>query len=578
MIGSPRPRIRVALASEQDRQAIYTIRHEVYAKELRQHAERPEGILTDELDGLNHYIVATVEGQVAGFVSVTPPASPSFSIDKYCRREDLPFSLDHDVFEVRLLTVRPSYRGQKIAVLLMYAALRWIEAQGGKRVVAIGRREVLELYVRVGFTPLGKTVRSGAVSFELMSASMEALKEVCTRETDRLDRLRRTIDWQLSVPFEQRKPCYHGGAFWNAIGDTFDQLDRKERVINADVLDAWFPPAPEVMAALQQDLHWLVRTSPPMGSEGLLEAIASTRGVPSDCLVAGAGSSDLIFLAFRHWLRPSSRVLIIDPTYGEYLHVLENVVGCQVERFPLFRHEQYRIEPTRLAGWFKKEYDLVVLVNPNSPTGKWLPRETLEDLCRIAPAETRMWLDETYVDYLGEDVSLERFAAVSRNVIVCKSMSKVYALSGMRVGYLCAPPHLAEELRFLSPPWAVSLPAQVAAVAALRASSYYEDRYRQTHSLRTQLASALAAITGVDVIAGSANFLLCHLPSNGPTAAVVCRAAQERGVFIRDLSSLSGILGSHAVRIAVKDAHTNQRIVSVLEQVLNQASPRMQRS
>ena len=117
-------------------------------------------------------------------------------------------------------------------------------------------------------------------------------------------------------------------------------------------------------------------------------------------------------------------------------------------------------------------YDLVVLVNPNSPTGQHIPRAKLANALRRAPAHTRVWVDETYVEYAGPGQSLEHFAAASENVLVCKSMSKVYGLSGARVAYLCAGPHQLEALRAITPPWVVSLPAQVAAVRALQNPDY----------------------------------------------------------------------------------------------------------
>src|SRR5207253_350152 len=110
----------------------------------------------------------------------------------------------------------------------------------------------------------------------------------------------------------------------------------------------------------------------------------------------------------------------------------------------------------------------------------------------------------------GAEHSLESFAATSRNVIVCKSMSKVYALSGVRAAYLCGPRHFMTELRAITPPWAVSLPAQVAAVNALHDPGYYQRRYAETHAQREFLAHELGGL-GFDVTPGVANFLLCHL-------------------------------------------------------------------
>jgi len=209
-------------------------------------------------------------------------------------------------------------------------------------------------------------------------------------------------------------------------------------------------------------------------------------------------------------------------------------------------------------------YDLVVLVNPNSPTGRHVPRERLEAVLRRAPAATRVWIDETYVEYAGVGQSLERFAAHSENLIVCKSMSKVYALSGARAAYLCAGPHQLEELRAITPPWVVSLPAQVAAVRALDDPGYYAARYVETDELRQELAGRLRTL-GLEIIPGIANFILAHLPSAGPDAATIVKRCRQSNLFLRDAGAMGSQLGSHALRLAIKNRSTNQRIAKILE-------------
>src|SRR5262249_31982909 len=136
------------------------------------------------------------------------------------------------------------------------------------------------------------------------------------------------------------------------------------------------------------------------------------------------------------WLAPSSHALILDPTYGEYAHVLEQVIGCTVDKLALSKDNQYELDLAMLQAALADNYGLVILVNPNSPTARHVPRTKLESVLASAPPRTRIWIDETYTDYVGASESLETFAAKSQNVIVCKSMSKVYALSGARVAYL----------------------------------------------------------------------------------------------------------------------------------------------
>jgi histidinol-phosphate/aromatic aminotransferase/cobyric acid decarboxylase-like protein/GNAT superfamily N-acetyltransferase len=556
--------IDLTLATPEDRDRIYAIRHEVYAVELGQHPVNDAGFLRDALDEVNTYIVAKVGGAVAGFVALTPPTPAGYSIDKYFRRDDLPFSFDAHLYEVRLLTVSQPYRHSWLGGLLMYAALRFLESRGARTIVAIGRVELLELYTRAGLRPLGRRAISGAVTYELMSAPLAELAGHLAGFQTVLERLERHVSWRLPGVTYRALPCYHGGAFFSAIGESFDTLERKDTVISADVLDAWFEPAPTVLRKLETHLAFALRTSPPTHGAGLQRAIAAARGVAEDSILPGAGSSDLIFAGLTRWVAPASRVLILDPMYGEYAHVLERVIGASVDRFRLPRGERFDVDgPALTAACLERRYDWVVLVNPNSPTGRHVPRPILERLLDEAPRATRFWIDETYVDYVGADQSLEDVAAASTNVVVCKSMSKAYALSGARVAYLCGPPGLIDDLRRRRPPWSVSLPGQIAACEALGAIDYYRAQWQTTHVLRSDLQRRLEEL-GWEVVPGCANFLLCSLPSDGPDAAELVKRVRQSGLFLREVADMGSTLGRYDVRVAVKDGFTNQRMLEIL--------------
>ena len=555
----------ISLADKHEREIIYKMRHEVYAHELGQHAENREGRLTDPLDSINVYIVAKVGKEIAGFVSVTPPNEVGYSIDKYFSRDELPLCFDEGLYETRILTVSDSWRKTRVAALLMYAALRYIQSVGGKTIVGIGRLEVLEMYKHTGFRSLQRQVRAGKVTFELIVADIE---EDRSRFMPLIADLEKHADWNLNgVSFHKTDLVYHGGAFFEAIGEEFDCLESKEDVISADVLDAWFDPAPRVVEALREYLPWILRTSPPTGCKGMQRVIARSRGVSENNILPGAGSSDLIFLALRHWLNRKSRVLILDPMYGEYAHVLEKITGCEVERLNLSEHQNYSVSPQDLAAQLSCGYDWVVLVNPNSPTGQHIPKEVLENILKAAPRSTRFWIDETYVEYAGSAQSLEQFAASSTNVMICKSMSKVYALSGVRCAYLCAPAGMIEELRPLSPPWAVSLPGQIAACEALKSTSYYEERWQETHKLREEFVGKLKQL-GWKVFPGCANFLLCQLPPDQPLVTDLVDACRKQKLYLRDVTSMGKSFDQRTLRIAVKDKRTNLMMLKIISNIL----------
>lgn len=361
--------------------------------------------------------------------------------------------------------------------------------------------------------------------------------------------------------------AYHGGAFWDAIGDRFDDLSRADRIVNADVLDAWFPPAPRIVDQIREHLPWLIRTSPPTHVEGFRKAVAESRGVPIESVLPGAGSSSLMFLAIPRWVPPGGRALVLSPSYGEYPHLLEKVAGVEVVRHDLSRSRGFRPDLDRLAEQISQGVDFVAIVNPNSPTGVPLPAGELETLIDNSPETTRFWIDETYTDYAGQGFSLEALAAERPNVVVSKSMSKAYALSGLRVAYLIGPPDLVSSWVRFAPPWSVDLPAQIAGTLALDDREYYPSKWAETASLRESLASGLKKL-GFEVVPSAANFLFAMTdPSAVPPETIAARC-RKQGVYLRTFPEARADIRDSAIRVAVKGPEEQSRILDALESSL----------
>ena len=363
--------------------------------------------------------------------------------------------------------------------------------------------------------------------------------------------------------------CFHGGAFFEGIGVEFNNLDEKDNIISADVLDAWFPPAPKIQEVIQSYLPWIIKTSPPTNSEGYIKTISEHRTLNRESILPGAGSSDLIFRIFNQWLRPSSKVLILDPTYGEYSHILNKIIKCKVERLELKREEGYNINIGKLREKLNQKFDLFVWVNPNSPTGLHINKNEVERLLLNNKGCERIWIDETYVEYAGREQTLERFAEKSNNVFVCKSMSKVYALSGLRAAYLCANPNNIRPLKRITPPWVISLPAQIAATYALKQEDYYIKKYQETHELRDKLELQLKQIGIDEIIPGIANFIMFHVGNDKFSASRIVNECKLKKLYLRDLSGMGKSFEDDAIRMAVKDLNTNNKMIAILRECLN---------
>ncbi len=353
----------------------------------------------------------------------------------------------------------------------------------------------------------------------------------------------------------------HGGAFFDSIGDDFQNLARNKQVINADVLDAWYDPSPRVVSAIRTHLEWLIRTSPPTHAEGLRSVISESRSVPLANLALGSGSSSLMFAALKSLVKRGEKAVVMDPMYGEYEHVLGSLIGANVVRSEQFAHEEFRPDIDRLVA-DSKGAKLLTMVNPNSPTGRSIPLFAMKQLLEHLDPETKLWVDETYIDFVSQEQSLEPLVASNPNLIICKSMSKFYALSGLRVGYLACSPLLATELERETPPWNIGLISQLAAVEALKDRPYYEQMAEETKRLKGHLIGLLSEIEGLLTIPSSTNFVFLKLPHSH--SGEVAKEMAKQDVFIRDCDSLSPRFNGEYIRIAVKPEAQNHRIASAL--------------
>src|SRR5690242_13162328 len=143
-------------------------------------------------------------------------------------------------------------------------------------------------------------------------------------------------------PDQKAEWAFHGGGSFETIGEDLQHLERAGEMVRADVLDAWFEPSPRVIRALREHLPFLTAASPPVHAAGLVSRIAEHRGLTADSILTGGGSSDLIFACLPRLIGRGERALILDPMYGEYIHVLRDLIGADVERFELLREDGFR--------------------------------------------------------------------------------------------------------------------------------------------------------------------------------------------------------------------------------------------
>ncbi len=327
-------------------------------------------------------------------------------------------------------------------------------------------------------------------------------------------------------------------------------------------------PSPQVWKAIAASKH-LLSHYPDPDCWDLRQALATHWSIDPEQIVVGNGSTELIDALPR--ALGIRRLLVVQPTFSEYAAAMERA-GGQATSFETDRREHYAVPIDRLSRMIEtgrsngRPFDGVVLCNPNSPTGQAC---SVRDIERLATSARRrnLWLviDEAFIDYCPDQSVLQR--AVSwPHMVILRSMTKFYALPGLRVGYAAATRATARRLQRQLPPWSVSVMGQVAARAALNDTAHARKSLAFMDRERERLRMLLAALPGCVVMPTCANYFLVELPRSRHARGVT-EQLRKQGLLIRDCSSIRG-MNSRSIRMAVRTVQENDRLLQVLSRLL----------
>ena len=371
--------------------------------------------------------------------------------------------------------------------------------------------------------------------------------------------------------FEPTRTAIHGGLEWQGL---IAEPSSYEDLICADVNDAWYPPSPSVLETLSR---WreTVNHCPDALCRRLRAALSRCFGVEEEQLAAGCGSSALIHSSISALVRDRDCALLQDPTYSEYAR---SIVACggRVLRFVLKDDADFATDLSALLEKVTSSTRLVILCNPNNPTGHVLTREELLDFLRLLPERVYVLVDEAYIDYAPSESIFDAVPAFP-NLIVVKTFSKAYAMAGLRVGYAAFGEHAKAvyETRVL-PPWRVSGLGLAAAEAALGDPSYVRSRVEESLNIKRELAERIGSSAGLRVIPSATHYFMVDLNALALSSADLVRSLREKKVFLRDCGSFGESMGSRYVRLTVQAPQQSSRLADALLEALgaNRASPR----
>jgi threonine-phosphate decarboxylase len=310
----------------------------------------------------------------------------------------------------------------------------------------------------------------------------------------------------------------------------------------------------------------LLQSYPDIHCKGLIEAISKFHDVDPACIAVTNGSTELIY-----WLPKAlgaGRALAVLPAFGEYVKAFE-LHGTRVEKLIPGPGECFQPGVEQLETRLKRDlFDTVLLTHPSSPAGSLLNDGVVDWIVEKSTGPGPFLLvDEVFVDFC-EQASLKRFVETARNLALIRSFTKFYGLPGLRIGYLLAPPRIAQRVREFLPPWSVSTQAQVAGAFCLAREDYRLKTLELIERQRSRLALELGAIPGLEVFPGAANFLLVRMDAQlGPASRLKWDLFNRSRILIRDCGSFEG-LGERYFRVAVRLPGQNDNLVDALKGAL----------
>lgn len=288
----------------------------------------------------------------------------------------------------------------------------------------------------------------------------------------------------------------------------------------------------------------------------LKEQLCFHYGVSMDQLVLGNGAAEL-FYVYMHCYRPS-RVVIPVPSFNEYERAALSV-GADVT-YCFMKQEDGFTLPVEEVCRQCSEADCILIGNPNNPTGTLTSSEQLETLLRAAKKTgTDIIVDESFLDF-REDADMytvRSLASAYNNLFIVQSLTKFYAIPGLRLGFAIVPSARREQLEQHKDVWNVNCLAQYAGIAALKDTQYQEMTRQYVRHAAIDLYEKVQSIQGLHPIAPSVNFMLIDASSTGLSAAAIGEALRNHGILIRDCANYPG-LNPFYFRIAVRRDEENK--------------------
>lgn len=293
----------------------------------------------------------------------------------------------------------------------------------------------------------------------------------------------------------------------------------------------------------------------------LRDALSKKLGVDSSYLYFGNGAADVLYTLIL--ASKPQKALLVSPTFAEYEQALRSI-DCEVVQYHL-REEDGFVITDQYIYELTKELDMIILCNPNNPVGNTVEQSMLLKIVkRCKELDIMMVVDECFCDFLDDmkNYSMLDYIEEYDNLVLIKAFTKMYAMAGLRLGYLINSNHkLLNKMLEVSQPWSVSIPAQEAGFVAVQEEEYVNESRLYVKKERTYLCKALDNLN-IKYYKPEANYILFYDEVDWYTLLL-----KER-ILIRDCSNYKGLRKGY-FRIAVRTREENEKLIHTMKKIVS---------
>lgn len=359
------------------------------------------------------------------------------------------------------------------------------------------------------------------------------------------------------------KPCAHGGEILDAAGKSGF---KREEILDFSSSVNPLGPSKKALEAAKNSFKEIA-TYPDSNSNELRQAIADHfDGLSKTNVIVGNGSTELMYLFAETFMKKGDTAVIPAPTFGEY----ESAVRKTGETPKFVKLDKnFNVE----VDVFEREMagaKIVFLCNPNNPTSILIPTETLTGIIEQAlEQDSLVFLDEDFLEFVENEQALSMINKIKAypNLFILRSFTKIFGLTGLRIGYGIASEEIINVLLCAKIPWNVNCLAQAAAVAALKDKGHLRVTRELIKKEKAFLSTELEKIKSFKVFPPDANFFFIDIRKSGLTATELKNKLLRQGILIRDCTSFMG-LDPYFIRVAVKTRVENGRLIEALKRTV----------